>query len=92
MLYAISYDITDDKRRRQAQETLKNFGRRVQFSVFECKLEDLDFVDLWTQLETIIDPTNDSLRAYPLCAACQPKVEILGKGDRYEDHGYLIIS
>ena len=35
MLYLVSYDISDDGRRRQAMEALKDFGRRVQYSVFE---------------------------------------------------------
>src|ERR1035441_8977781 len=38
MLYLISYDVTDDSRRRHAFEALKDFGRRVQYSVFECNL------------------------------------------------------
>ena len=36
MLYLISYDVTDDARRRHVMEALKDFGRRVQYSVFEC--------------------------------------------------------
>ena len=34
-MYLISYDITKDKVRRKVDKELENYGRRVQFSVFE---------------------------------------------------------
>jgi CRISPR/Cas system-associated endoribonuclease Cas2 len=40
MLYLISYDVSDDTRRRRVYEALKDFGRRVQYSVFECETEE----------------------------------------------------
>lgn len=37
-LYVISYDIVDDRKRTKTVDTLKDYGRRVQKSVFECCL------------------------------------------------------
>jgi CRISPR-associated endonuclease Cas2 len=39
MLYVVSYDIADDARRVRVHATLRNYGTRVQYSVFECDLE-----------------------------------------------------
>jgi len=39
MFYLVSYDIPDDKRRTKLAKTIKDFGDRVQYSVFECLLD-----------------------------------------------------
>ena len=36
----VSYDISDDKRRRKVCKILEGYGYRVQYSVFECDLDD----------------------------------------------------
>jgi len=36
--YLVSYDITSNKLRRKIEKTLKNFGQRMQKSVFLCAL------------------------------------------------------
>ena len=38
MLMIVSYDIVDDKRRTKLAKRLCDFGKRVQYSVFECDL------------------------------------------------------
>jgi CRISPR-associated protein Cas2 len=91
MLYLISYDVTDDGRRRRAMEALKDFGRRVQYSVFECNLEEAALKELMERLDFEIDPATDSCRLYRLCASCASEVRILGKGDRYADPGFVVI-
>lgn len=40
MIYFISYDIADGKRRRRAARTLENYGLRVQLSFFECEMSE----------------------------------------------------
>ena len=62
MLYLISYDIVDDDRRRRVHEKLKDFGRRVQFSVFECDLADVS--ELRGDLAGLVDEREDSIRIY----------------------------
>jgi len=37
--YLVSYDITSNKLRRKIEKALKNFGQRIQKSVFFCVLE-----------------------------------------------------
>ena len=40
MFIIVCYDIASDKRRNKVAKKLKDFGERVQRSVFECILED----------------------------------------------------
>ena len=38
MQFVVAYDIRQDRRRNKVMNTLKDFGLRVQYSVFECEL------------------------------------------------------
>lgn len=66
MLVIIAYDICDAKRLRQVAECCKDFGLRVQYSVFECHLEADRIDQLWERLCGLIDPAEDRLVAYPI--------------------------
>lgn len=70
MLTIIAYDIADPKRLNQVARTCEDFGVRVQYSVFECHLEEDELARLWARLTHIIDPTEDRIVAYRLDAQC----------------------
>ncbi len=80
-LYAISYDLPDDKRRTRVAKTLTNFGERVQYSVFECYLNDTQLARLRGKLETILDEKEDQVRIYRIGEACRKRVEVIGLGE-----------
>ncbi len=80
MHWVISYDIVDDKRRRQLARALEGWGVRVQYSVFECALTPGEREHLSRQLQEYIDSEEDSLRWYPVCNHCLGKASHLGKG------------
>ena len=91
MLYLISYDVSDDDRRRRIFEALKDFGRHVQYSVFECNVDEKGLRELMDRVEWQIDAATDSCRFYRLCEACAKEVRIIGRGDRYEEPKFVII-
>ncbi len=91
MLITVSYDIRDNRRRTKVAEALENYGRRVQLSVFECLLEDQQVARLRRQLERLIEPQEDSVRIYRLCAECRGKVEVVGVGILTEDPDVYIV-
>ena len=67
----VSYDVnTLDKegrrRLRKVAKTCEGFGQRVQFSVFECTVNEADFERLRQKLVKIINEEEDSLRIYHL--------------------------
>ncbi|MFH1930156.1 MAG: CRISPR-associated endonuclease Cas2 [Pseudomonadota bacterium] len=77
-LYVISYDIVDNRKRAKAAETLKDYGRRVQKSVFECRLEAKFLADLLIKLKEIIDDNVDNVLVYMLCEACVKQKKSMG--------------
>jgi len=91
VFYAISYDIRDDRRRLKVARVLKDFGQRVQLSVFEAHLEPQELVRLKKRLTAILDQAQDSVRLYPLCGACVPSIEVLGPGLVTQDPDFIII-
>ena len=91
MLYLVSYDVSDDRRRGRVMEALKDFGRRVQYSVFECNLDASALDELLGRIEFEVDPATDSCRFYRLCESCAGEVRILGKGDRYSEPRFVIV-
>ena len=87
MHFVIAYDIEQDRRRSKVLSALKDYGERVQYSVFECDLDPTRLRALRERLEGLIDRKRDKLHIYPLCAACYFRSESLGKDvpDRKHD-------
>ena len=87
MLHLVSYDISDDRRRTKLAKVIKDFGDRVQYSVFECLL-DRDLLDRMTaRIQAVIVEEEDSVRIYSLCVGCEKAITIIGQGEvtREED-------
>ncbi len=76
--YLVAYDIPSDRRRTKVHKVLCGFGQWTQYSVFELFLTDKQLVALQHKLEKLINPQEDSLRLYPLCAECLKAVETIG--------------
>ena len=68
MLTLVAYDITDDKRLHKVARICEDYGVRVQYSVFECHLDENEFADFWLQLLEVIEENHDRLVAYKIDA------------------------
>ena len=66
MLYLVAYDVSNPKRLSKVAKLLEDFGTRVQYSLFECRLEPDAFHMLWEELVGLLDETEDRLVAYCL--------------------------
>ena len=77
-LYLVTYDIPSDKRRKKVSDLLEGYGKRVQYSVFECVLEPNKFVELKTRLKKRVNLEEDSIRFYPLSKHTLNQVETWG--------------
>lgn len=91
MYILVSYDIVDDRIRNRVMKFLKNFGERIQLSVFECDLDVEMYRKMKRGVETLIDKSNDRVRYYRLCKGCVGKVAISGWGEIREDEGFNIV-
>ena len=87
----VSYDIVDDKVRVRVMKLLKNFGHRVQLSVYECDLDEPRYMEMKGGVERLIDKRVDSVRYYRLCKGCLRNVTVCGWGEILEDESFDII-
>ncbi len=76
----VSYDIPNDRRRTRVARVLLDYGSRVQYSVFECRIEAKHYERMCARLKKEIDEKEDSVRFYQLCQACLKTVKIIGQG------------
>ena len=77
-LYVIAYDIPNDRRRTKVHKLLCGFGEWTQFSLFECFLTKKENLVLRGKLDRLVKADEDSIRFYPICAACLARVETIG--------------
>ncbi len=94
MMVLVSYDVAKDdngaRRLRRVAKTCKNYGQRVQYSVFECLVDPAQWATLSRELERQIDPRLDSLRYYFLGANWQRKVQHIGAKPSVDPQGTII--
>ena len=78
MFLVVSYDISDDRRRTRLHRDLKGFGMRVQYSVFECVLDEPEAARLEAMVRRTIKRGEDHVRYYRLCENCVSRITALG--------------
>lgn len=67
----VTYDVVTDtaagrRRLRKVAEACLAYGQRVQKSVFECSLSEIQLEALKRRLQSVMDEADDSLRIYQL--------------------------
>lgn len=96
MMVLVSYDVsTVDEagpgRLRRVAKICKNYGQRVQYSVFECLVDPAQWTALKQKLIDQIDAETDSLRFYFLGANWRNRIEHVGLEKSFDQEGPLIV-
>ena len=96
MLVLVSYDVstTDSKgprRLNRVAKACKDYGQRVQYSVFECIVDPAQWTVLKERLINEIDKEVDSLRFYYLGSNWRRRVEHVGAKKTVDQEGPLIV-
>ena len=96
MYVIITYDVetkskSGNKRLRDVAKICKNYGQRVQNSVFELQIYPADLVEIKNKLERVIDKQRDSIRIYNLGKNRERRGETLGKDDSYNPSSDLLL-
>lgn len=79
MLSLVAYDISDPKRLARVARVCEDFGVRVQYSIFECRLEETEFTEFWLRLLGQIDEEEDRVVAYKIDARCAKETLTAGR-------------
>jgi CRISPR-associated protein Cas2 len=59
--FLLAYDISDDRRLRRVLDIAKDFGFRLQYSVYLCDLDPMERVELRVVLRRTIDERVDRI-------------------------------
>jgi CRISPR-associated endonuclease Cas2 len=76
--WLIGYDIASPKRLRRAARLLEKHAYRLQYSLFVGCWTTAELDALWAELETLIHPHCDDVRAWPVAESAE--VECWGAG------------
>lgn len=96
MMVLITYDVSTEseggkRRLRRVARACRDYGQRVQYSVFECEIEPAQWVKLRARLLKEIDAEHDSLRFYQLGANWKHRVEHVGAKPALDLDGPLLM-
>lgn len=96
MLVLVTYDVRTSEgdgaaRLRAVAKACRDYGQRVQYSVFEIEVDPAQWTRLKARLEGLIRPESDSLRYYYLGANGRRKIEHVGAKPAVDLEGPLIV-
>ena len=96
MIILITYDVDTteregQKRLRQVAKACTDYWQRVQNSVFECEVTDVQLVVLKDRLKSIINMGLDSIRIYHLNKNEKRRVEVIGIETSFNVNETIII-
>lgn len=95
MLMIVTYDVSTEtaagrKRLRRVAKACESMGQRVQKSVFECTVDEMQFEQLERKLLAEIDVTKDNLRFYRITEPVEMRVKQHGCFRSVDFEGPLI--
>jgi CRISPR-associated protein Cas2 len=96
MLVVVCYDVSTlepegQRRLRRVAKVCKDYGQRVQFSVFECEVDPAKWAFFRQKLIDEIEPKEDSLRFYFLGSNWKRRIEQIGVKKSYDPDDPLIV-
>jgi CRISPR-associated protein Cas2 len=91
MLVLVVYDIPNDKRRTKLSNFLEGYGRRVQFSVFECFLNLDEMGELYGRVKKLVKPAEDNVRFYWISQEAVSRVLTIGGESPQPPPKYYVI-
>lgn len=96
MLIIVTYDVSTEtaagrRRLRRVAKICASMGQRVQKSVFECQVDEMQYEQLERALLTEIDEQADSLRFYRLTEPSELRVKQYGTYRSVDFEGPLLV-
>ncbi len=96
MLIIVTYDVSTEtaagrKRLRRVAKACESMGQRVQKSVFECQVNEMQLEQLEHTLLAEIDEKEDNLRFYRITEPVEVRVKQFGTFRSVDFEGPLVV-
>jgi len=76
----VAYDIANPRRLNRVAKVVKDYGIRVQKSIFEVNLDNRLFDEMKSRIKNEIEASEDGVKYFPLCEKCTGTLEVIGQG------------
>ena len=88
----IAYDISHPRRLNRVARVMKDYGVRVQKSIFVADIDPLLLARLRHRAEQVMVMEEDAVKYFPLCDRCSDTLIAIGRNAaEYEDKPFEII-
>lgn len=96
MLIIVTYDVSTEtaagrRRLRRVAKVCESMGQRVQKSVFECQVDEMQYERLERALLAEIDEQADNLRFYRITEPAELRVKQFGTFRSMDFEGPLLV-
>ena len=96
MLIIVAYDVSTEtaagrRRLRRVAKVCESMGQRVQKSVFECQVNEMQFEELERALLAEIEEAEDNLRIYRITEPVEVRVKQYGVFRSVDFDGPLLV-
>lgn len=96
MLIIVTYDVSTEtragrRRLRRVAKVCEGMGQRVQKSVFECEVNDVQYEELERRLLAEVNEKEDNLRLYRLTEPTEIRVKQFGNFRSVDFEGPLVV-
>lgn len=92
MNMVVAYDIANPRRLNRIAKVMKDYGVRVQKSIFEVEVNDSTFTEMRFRAEDVMNRHEDGVKYFPLCDRCADTLIALGVCARgLDERPYVIV-
>lgn len=82
--YVVAYDISDPKRWRKVFRAMKGYGKRLQLSVWQCRLDGGRRIEMAMMLDSLIEHTKDHVVILDLGPSDDATLNVESLGRKFE--------
>ena len=86
----VAYDIANPRRINKIARIMKDYGKRVQKSIFEVSVSEREFARMKERTEKQMELSEDGVKYFPLCEKCAGVPIVLGmQSNGWDDSTWL---
>ncbi|QLA19340.1 CRISPR-associated endonuclease Cas2 [Desulfolutivibrio sulfoxidireducens] len=74
-----AYDISAPRRLTKVARIMKDYGERIQYSIFEMEISPDRFTQLVKRVSAVLDPDVDGVKYFEICERCLASAIRLGR-------------
>lgn len=88
----VTYDIAHPRRINRIAKIMKDYGLRVQKSIFEVDVTIAQFQQMRRRVEFEMEPDEDGVKYFPLCGKCSGVWLHIGHGHiQWDENDWRVV-